>query len=30
MVESDVELAEKEKVLVEKGLIKPTWENPSV
>ncbi len=30
MVESDVELAEKEKVLIEKGLIKPTWENPSV
>ena len=30
MVESDVELAEREKVLVEKGLIKPTWENPSV
>ena len=28
MVESDLELAEKEKVLIEKGLIKPTWENP--
>ena len=28
MVQSDLELAEKEKVLIEKGLIKPTWENP--
>ena len=28
MVESDLELAEKEKVLISKGLIKPTWENP--
>jgi GDPmannose 4,6-dehydratase len=29
MVDSDVELAEQEKVLMEKGLIKPTWEHPS-
>ena len=29
MVQSDLELAEKEKVLIEKGLIKPTWENPA-
>jgi len=27
MVESDLELAEQEKVLIKKGLIKPTWEN---
>lgn len=28
MVESDLELAEREKVLIENGLMKPTWENP--
>jgi len=28
MVESDLKLAEQEKVLVDKGLLKPTWENP--
>ena len=28
MVESDIELAEREKVLIEKGLLKPTWEYP--
>ena len=27
MVESDLILAEKEKVLIDKGLMKPTWEN---
>tara|TARA_B100002019_G_C21274951_1_gene604984 strand:- start:14140 stop:15168 length:1029 start_codon:yes stop_codon:yes gene_type:complete len=27
MVQNDLELAEKEKVLIEKGLLKPTWEN---
>ena len=27
MVESDLLLAEKEKVLIDKGLLKPTWEN---
>lgn len=27
MVESDLVLAEKEKVLIDKGLLKPTWEN---
>jgi len=27
MVESDLELAEQEKVLIKKGLIRPTWEN---
>ena len=29
MVESDLKLAEQEKVLVDKGLLKPTWENPN-
>ena len=29
MLESDIELAEREKVLIEKGLIQPTWENPN-
>ncbi len=28
MVEKDLESAEKEKVLIEKKLIKPTWEHP--
>ena len=28
MVESDLHLAEQEKVLLEQGLLKPTWENP--
>ena len=28
MVESDINNAEKEKVLLKNGLIKPTWENP--
>ena len=28
MVQSDLELAEKESVLIERGLIKPTWEYP--
>ena len=28
MVESDIKLAEQEKVLLDQGLIKPTWENP--
>jgi GDPmannose 4,6-dehydratase len=27
MVESDLDLAEQEKVLLDNGLIKPTWEN---
>ena len=27
MVESDLLLAEKEKVLIDEGLLKPTWEN---
>ena len=29
MVESDIELAKREKVLIENNLIKPTWENPT-
>ena len=29
MVESDLVLAEQEKVLLKQGLIKPTWENPT-
>ena len=29
MVESDIVLAEKEKVLLDNGLIKPTWEKPN-
>jgi len=28
MVESDLELAEQESVLMSKKLIKPTWEHP--
>jgi GDPmannose 4,6-dehydratase len=28
MVESDLHLAEQEKVLLDQGLLKPTWENP--
>ena len=28
MVESDIELAKREKVLIENNLMKPTWENP--
>ncbi len=27
MVKNDIDLAEKEKVLIDKGLLKPTWEN---
>ena len=27
MVKNDIELAKKEKILIEQGLIKPTWEN---
>jgi len=30
MVESDIEIATKEKMLLDNGLIKPTWENPVV
>ncbi|MCH1416784.1 MAG: GDP-mannose 4,6-dehydratase, partial [Flavobacteriales bacterium] len=30
MVESDMLLAEKEKVLLEKQLIEPTWEHPAI
>ena len=30
MVESDIEIATKEKMLLDNGLIKPTWENPIV
>ena len=26
MVDSDLELAEREKVLIDNGLMKPTWE----
>ncbi len=29
MINHDLELANKEKVLIEKGLLKPTWENPT-
>ena len=29
MVESDIELAKREKVLIENDLLKPTWENPT-
>jgi GDPmannose 4,6-dehydratase len=29
MVESDLELANREKILIKDGLIKPTWENPT-
>ena len=28
MVESDLNNAEKEKILIKNNLIKPTWENP--
>ena len=28
MVESDLELAEQESVLISKKLMKPTWEHP--
>ena len=28
MVESDLNLAKRESVLIKEGLIKPTWENP--
>ena len=27
MVESDIELAKREAVLIKEGLMKPTWEN---
>ena len=30
MVQSDLTLAKQEKVLIENGLLKPTWENPSI
>ena len=30
MVNSDLKLAEREKVLIENNLLKPTWEHPSV
>ena len=30
MVESDIEIANREKILLEKKLIKPTWENPKI
>jgi len=29
MVESDIELAKQEKVLLENNLISPTWESPT-
>jgi hypothetical protein len=29
MVEEDLLLAKREKVLMDEGLLKPTWENPS-
>ena len=29
MVDSDIELAKQEKVLLENNLISPTWENPT-
>ena len=29
MVENDIEIATKEKMLLDNGLIKPTWENPT-
>jgi GDPmannose 4,6-dehydratase len=29
MLDSDLELAEREKVLIDKGLLKPTWEYPT-
>ena len=30
MVNSDLKLAEREKVLIENNLLKPTWEYPSI
>ena len=30
MVESDMLLAEKEKVLIDKNLLNPTWEHPKI
>ena len=30
MVESDIESAKKERVLIDNGLLKPTWEHPSL
>ena len=30
MVESDLLLAEQEKVLIDKNLFKPTWDNPKI
>ena len=30
MVESDIELAKKESVLLKEGLLSPTWENPKI
>ena len=30
MVESDIESAKRERVLIDNGLLKPTWEHPSV
>ena len=30
MVENDIEIATKEKMLLDNGLIKPTWENPII
>ncbi len=28
MVEEDIKLAKREKILIDEGLLKPTWENP--
>jgi hypothetical protein len=30
MVDSDLNLAKREEVLMKEGLIKPTWEHPSI
>ena len=30
MVQSDLKLAEREKVLIDNNLLKPTWENPTI
>ena len=30
MVESDIKLAKQEKILMQQGLIKPTWESPKL
>ena len=30
MIESDLKLAEQEKVLINNNLLKPTWEHPSI